>query len=146
MVGDDRALQLVDRRVERPQLREQKLRVPNRMLDVGMAQPRLDGSRVMPSVRQRIPAAVAQHVRMDRERQARTELRNDPLRVLDDGQPAGLKLPPCGTVGVLRDAFPDPLEVGFQFGLGDGLLGHVALPASAALVAGAVDGVARGGW
>jgi hypothetical protein len=109
-----------------------------------MAKPRLNGTRVMPGIRQRIPAAVPQHVRMDRERQARTELRNDPLRVLDDGQPAGLKLPPGGTVGVLLNALPDPLKVGFQFGLADGLLGHIALPAKAALVARAVHGVAGG--
>ena len=70
--------------------------------------------------------------------------RQDAVRVLHDGQPAGLKLTPSGTVGVLRDALPDPLEVGFQFGLADGLLGHIALPAKAALVARAVDGVAGG--
>jgi hypothetical protein len=70
--------------------------------------------------------------------------RQDALRVLDDGQPAGFKLTPNGTVGVPRDALPDPLEVCFQFGFGDGLLGHIALPAQAALVARAVDGVAGG--
>jgi hypothetical protein len=65
--------------------------------------------------------------------------RQDALRVLDDGQPACFKLTPSGTVGVLRDALPDPLEVGFQFDLADGLLGHIALPAKAALVARAVQ-------
>jgi hypothetical protein len=50
-------------------------------------------------------------------------------------QPAAFELPPSGAVGVFRDALPDPLEVGFQFGLADGILGHVALPAEAALVA-----------
>jgi hypothetical protein len=34
-----------------------------------MAKPRLNGPRVMASIRQRIPAAVPQHVRVDRERQ-----------------------------------------------------------------------------
>jgi hypothetical protein len=34
---------------------------------VGMAKPRLNGTRVMPGIRQRIPAAVPQHVRMDRD-------------------------------------------------------------------------------
>ena len=63
-----------------------------------MAKPRLNGPRVMPSVRQRIPAAMPQHMCMDRN-SACTELRNDGLRVLDDGQPAGLKLTPSGTVG-----------------------------------------------
>src|ERR1700677_3770582 len=58
-----------------------------------------------------------------------TGRRDYTLRVLDDGQPAGLKLPPSGTVGVFRDALSDPLEVGFQFGLADGLLGDIALPA-----------------
>ena len=53
-------------------------------------------------------------------------------------------MPPSGTVGVLRDALPDPLEVGFQFGLADRLLGDIALPAEAALAARAVDGVAGG--
>jgi hypothetical protein len=31
----------------------------------------------------------------------------------------------------------DPLEVALEVGLADGLLGHIALPAKAALVAGA---------
>jgi hypothetical protein len=109
-----------------------------------MAQPRLDCPCVLPSVRQRIPAAMPQHVCMDREQQACTELRDHALRVLHNGQPAGLKLTPSGTVGVLRDALPDALEVGFQFGLGDGLLGYVALPSKAALMTRAVDGVAGG--
>ena len=47
-----------------------QLGVPDRMLDVGMAQPRLDGPRVVASVGERISAAVAQHVGVDRERQS----------------------------------------------------------------------------
>jgi hypothetical protein len=52
--------------------------------------------------------------------------RQDAVRVLDDGQPAGFELPPSGTVGVLRDALPDPVEVGFQLGLADRLLADIA--------------------
>jgi hypothetical protein len=71
--------------------------------------------------------------------------RQDALRVLDDGQPACFKLTPSGTVGVLRDVLPDPLEVGLQLGLADRLLGDIALPPKAVLVASTVDGVAGGG-
>lgn len=70
------------------------------------------------------------------------ERRDDALRVLHDGRPAGLKLTPSIAVGVFRDALPDTLEVGFQFGLADGLLRYIALPPKTRLVAGAVDGVA----
>ena len=70
--------------------------------------------------------------------------RQDALRMLDDGQPAGLKLDPKRDCRVLRDALPDQLEVTLQFGLADRLLGHIALPSKPGLMARAIDGVAGG--
>jgi hypothetical protein len=57
------------------------------------------------------PAGVA------RSRLALPEAVEDAVRVLDDGLPACFELAPSGVVGVLLDALPDQLEVGFQFGL-----------------------------